>query len=302
MDALSHALIAVIIFLAAGSTSSLIPFAVIGAVIVDADIFFRIISDRVPELYIFTHGGFAHSIPGAVAVSGLGTSGILLAVLAGAVPAGVLSIPLPLAFFAILAGAGIHLGIDALAYPGIPLLYPLSDSKVTLGILPGPSIFLFITTSAILVARALGQINTPGALAFASAVFILFLVFRALLFLFARQKLPEGRRVPLPNPLHWIIIGENETSFLITRYSLSRGISGSETFEKYISTDIREAEKFQALPEVRRLKFHSYITVAEKTRSEFIFSDPLREKGYFLYPPDYTRWVIPGAPECRNPE
>ena len=170
----------------------LIPFAVIGAVIVDADIFFRIISDRVPELYIFTHGGFAHSIPGAVAVSALGTSGILLAVLAGAVPAWVLSIPLPLAFFAILAGAGIHLGIDALAYPGIPLLYPLSDSKVTFGILPGPSIFLFITTSGILITRALGQVNTPGALAVASAVVILFLVFRTLLFLFARQKLPGG--------------------------------------------------------------------------------------------------------------
>ena len=113
---------------------------------------------------------------------------------------------------------------------------------------------------------------------------------------------PEGRRIPLPNPLHWIIISENETSFLITRYFLSREISGFETIEKYINTDLREAEKFQELPEVRRLKFHSYITVAEKTRSEFIFSDPLREKGYFLYPPDYTRWVIPGNPECRNPE
>ena len=209
--------------------------------------------------------------------------------------------PLLLAFPAILAGAGIHLGIDALAYPGIPLLYPLSDSKVTFGILPGPSIFLFITTSGVLITRAFGYVNTSGALAFASAVFILFLVFRALLFLFARQKLPEGRRVPLPNPLHWIIIGENETSFLITRYSLFRGISGSETFEKYVNTDLCEAEKFQALPEIRRLKFHSYITIAEKTRSEFIFSDPLREKGYFLYPPDYKRWVIPGAPECRNP-
>jgi inner membrane protein len=300
VDALSHALIAVIIFLAAGSTSSLIPFAVIGAVIVDADIFFRIISDRVPELYFFTHGGFAHSIPGAVAVSALGTSGILLAVLAGAVPAWVLSIPPPLAFLAILAGAGIHLGVDALAYPGIPLLYPLSDRKVTFGILPGPSIFLFITTSGILITRALGQVNTPEALAFASAVFILFLVFRTLLFLFARQKLPEGRHVPLPNPLHWIIIRENETSYLITRFSLSRGISGSETFEKYKKTDPGEAGKFQALPEVRRLKFHSYITVAEKTRSEYIFSDPLREKGYFLYPPDYMRWVIPVTPECQN--
>jgi inner membrane protein len=296
VDALSHALITVIIFLAAGSTSSLLPFAIIGAVIVDADIFFRIISDKIPELYIFTHGGFTHSIPGAVAISVLGTTGILLVALTGVVPARVPSIPLPLGFFVILAGACIHLCIDALAYPGIPLLYPISDNKVTFGILPGPSIFLFITTSGILIIRALGQVNTSGALAFASAVFILFLLFRTLLFLFARQKLPEGRRVPLPNPLHWIIIRENETSFLITRYSLSGGISGSETFEKYINTDLCEAGKFQILPEVRRMKFHSYITITEKNRSEFIFSDPLREKGYFHYPPDYMRQVIPSTP------
>ena len=64
----------------------------------------------------------------------------MLAVLAGAVPAWVLSIPLPWHFLAIPAGAGIHLGIVALAYPGIPLPYPSSDSKVTFGI-PCPSKF-----------------------------------------------------------------------------------------------------------------------------------------------------------------
>lgn len=300
MDALSHALITVIIFLAAGSTSSFLPYAIIGGVIADADIFFRIISDKVPELYIFTHGGFAHSIPGAFVMSALATAGIQLVVLAGAIPAGALTLSLPLAFFAILAGAGIHLCIDALAYPGIPLLYPLSDRKVTVGILPGPSIFLFFTTGGMLIIWALGVVNIRAALAFTSSIFILFLLFRTVLFLFAAQKQPGGRHMPLPNPLHWVIINENETSFFITRYSLSGGISGSETFEKYINTDISEAGKFHVLPEVRRVKFHSYITVAEKIRSEFIFSDPLREKGYFLYPPEYMRWVIP-FPEMPAP-
>jgi inner membrane protein len=105
--------------------------------------------------------------------------------------------------------------------------------------------------------------------------------------------------VPLPNPLQWIIIDEDETSVSATRYSLHGGISGRERFEKYTNTDPSEIEMFLALPEVRRLKFHSYIMVTEKTRSEFLFSDPLREKGYFGYPPDYRRWAIPIIP--RNP-
>ncbi|MCK9592621.1 MAG: metal-dependent hydrolase [Methanoregula sp.] len=296
MDVLSHALITVTIFLAAGSSSSLLPFAIVGAVIADADIFFRIISDKSPALYMFTHGGFAHSIPGAFVMSALATAGIQLAVLAGAIPAGALAILLPQAFFVILAGALIHICIDALAYPGIPVLYPLSDRKITAGILPGPSIVLFITSTGILIAWAFGRLNTPTALTVATVIVILFLTSRTVLFLGIRQKQPRGRCVPLPNPLQWLIIGENKTSFIITRYSLSGGTSGTETFEKYTNTNMSETEKFLALPEVRRLKFHSYISVVEKTRSGFIFSDPLREKGYFFYPPDYRHLVIPVTP------
>jgi inner membrane protein len=131
------------------------------------------------------------------------------------------------------------------------------------------------------------------ALTVVTAIVILFLTSRTVLFLVIRQKQPRGRCVPLPNPLQWIIIEENKTSFSITRYSLTGGISGTETFEKYKNTDMSETEKFLALPEIRRLKFHSYITVVEKIRSGYLFSDPLREKGYFFYPPVYRRWVIP---------
>ena len=301
MDALSHAIITVIFFLTAGSSSSLLPFAIIGAVIADADIFFRIISDKSPALFIFTHGGFAHSISGAVVMSALATAGTQLAVLAGAIPAGALAIPLPLAFFVTLAGALIHICIDALAYPGIPVLYPVSDRKVTVGILPGPSVLLFITSASILIMWASGRLNTPLALTVVTVIFILFLTARTVLFLVMRQKHQRGRCVPLPNPLRWIIIEENKTSYSITRYSLSGGVSGTETFEKYINTDMSETEKFLAMPEIRRLKFHSYITVVEKSRSEFIFSDPLREKGYFFYPPVFRRWVIPVTPVLPTP-
>jgi inner membrane protein len=293
VDVLSHALIIVILFLAAGIATSLLPFAIIGAVIIDADILFGAISDRSPALYIFTHGGFSHSIVGSVFISGLAIAGIQLAFLAGAIPAGNLTVAPATAFFVILAGALIHLGIDALAYPGIPLLHPVADKKVTAGILPGPSILLFITTGSIMVAWIAGWVSTSLSLGIALAIIILFLGFRIILFLVIHIRQPGRRCVPLPNPLQWIILDEDETSVSATRFSLLHGASGHESFAKYINTNPSETGPFLKRPELRRLKFNSYTTVAEKTRSEFIFSDPLREHGYFRYPFGYRRWVIP---------
>ena len=292
MDALSHALVTATLFLAAGGPSSLLPFAIIGAVILDADIFFMILSDRSSALYLFIHGGIAHSVPGAVVMSALAAAGIWLATLPGAVPVWVVTISMLPGFLVLLAGSLVHLFIDVLAYPGIPVLYPLSERKITLGILPGPSILLFITTSSVLIALALGRVSISLALAIATSIVVLFLVFRSVMVLAVRRKQPRGRHIPLPNPLQWIIINEDENTVSVSRYSLSGGIYSTEPFEKYTNTDLHETEQFLSLPEIRRLKFHSYSTVVEKTRSGFIFSDPLREKGYFLYPPNYRRWVI----------
>ncbi len=297
MDALSHALVIVILFLAAGGAPPLLPFAIVGAVIVDADIVFGLFSGRSPALYMFTHGGFAHSITGSAVMSGVAIAGIQLAVLAGALPSHAAGISLLLSFPVVLAGALIHLGIDALAYPGIPLLYPLSDRKMTAGILPGPSILLFITTGSVVVSWFAGWVAIFTAVWTAAAVLVLFLGLRAGVFLVVRSRQLRGRCVPTANPLQWIIIDEETTSVSVARYFLMRGISGQERFRKYTNTDSSETEPFLSLPEVRRLKFHSYAMVAEKTGSEFIFSDPLREHGYFRYPPDYRRLVIPIAPD-----
>ena len=297
MDVLSHALVTATLFLALGSPSSLIPFAIIGAVILDADLFFMILSDKSPALYLFTHGGVAHSIPGAVGMSALAAAGILLASLLGVIPASMVTIPMFTGFLVLLAGSLVHLGIDALAYPGIPVFYPLSERKITAGVLPGPSILLFTTTGSALLVLALGRVSTSLALTIATTVVIFFLAFRTVLVLAVRHTQPRGRLVPLPNPLQWIIINEDENTVSVSRYSILGGIDGTETFDKYTNTDLHETEHFHSLPEIRRLKFHSYTTVVEKTRSGFIFSDPLREKGYFRYPPGYRRWEIPRIPE-----
>jgi len=85
VDALSHALIALILFSATGLTL-LLPFAILGAVIMDADIFFSFISDSDPLLYLFTHGGIAHSLAGALVLSVLAYVATVLIALAGIVP------------------------------------------------------------------------------------------------------------------------------------------------------------------------------------------------------------------------
>ena len=141
VDALSHALIVLILFSATGLTP-LLPFAILGAVIMDVDIFFPFISDTNPSLYLFTHGGITHSLAGALVLSVLAC---LVTILIAS--AGIISLPAlegygVYGFAAVLCGALAHLAIDVLACPGIPLLAPFADRKYTLGILPGPSILL----------------------------------------------------------------------------------------------------------------------------------------------------------------
>ncbi len=85
MDALSHALIVCILFSVTGLTP-LLPFAILGAVIMDADIFFSLISDTNPSLYLFTHGGIAHSLAGAPVLSVLAYLAIVLIARAGIIP------------------------------------------------------------------------------------------------------------------------------------------------------------------------------------------------------------------------
>ena len=85
MDALSHSLVAWILFSAAGLTP-LLPFAILGTVIPDADIFFSFISDKIPSLYLFTHGGITHSLAGALVLSVLAYLAIILIALAGIIP------------------------------------------------------------------------------------------------------------------------------------------------------------------------------------------------------------------------
>lgn len=291
MDALSHALIVTILFSSTG-LSSLLPFAILGTVILDADIFFPIISDTTPSLYLFTHGGIAHSIFGAVVLSALAYLIIIGISIAGVIPSVLYPGSGIVAFAIILAGAFLHLSIDVLACPGIPILAPFSDTKYSAGILPGPSILLMGSAIAVLVFIISGRAPVLATLAVYAMVVIIYLVFRAAAFLFAAAILP-GRRVPTINPFRWLVITVNDTGYSVRYYSALRGFTNGEVFEKYLNTNPGEVKNYFNMPEVRRLVFNSYITIAERNGATLIISDPLREKGYIYYPPKFKRVRIP---------
>ena len=287
MDALSHALIAWILFSGTG-LSPLLPFAILGAVIMDADIFFSLISDTLPSLYLFTHGGIAHSLAGALVLSVLAYLTLVLIALAGIIPLPALAGYGAYGFAAILGGALSHLAIDVLACPGIPLFAPFVDRKYTLGILPGPSILLAGAALGVVVVTITQLLTFHQALTFYAWTVLLYLTVRLGSFLFAGVRLP-GRKIPGVNPLQWMAISEDDTYCTVRHYALFRGFSSESVFTKYKGTSDTEVKSALRFPEVRRLFFHSYCVTAERIGSVLILSDPLREKGYLYYPPHFKR-------------
>jgi inner membrane protein len=282
VDALSHALIAAIILIALGQPG-FIPFAVIGAVIPDADLFFPFISDRSPRLYLFTHGGIAHSISGAVALSVLAIFGIALIRATGYIPDWIFAGYGIAAFLILLSAALLHLLIDFLACPGIPLLAPFSDRKYTSGILPGPSLLVMAASAGTLVLIAAGGVPIITTLSLYAGIVLLYLAIRACAFLYVRAMVP-GWKVPTINPFRWLVITEDDAAFTVRYYTIFYGFSGGDVIEKFRNTDAREVEPYLDLDEVRRLAFYSWIMAAERDNATLVFSDPLRGKGYVWYP------------------
>jgi inner membrane protein len=292
VDSLTHALVAAILAYALGFPQ-LLPFVVIGAVIIDTDVLFSLISDRHPPLYLFTHGGIAHSLAGAVVMSVLAFVGIALAVLAGLIDPAILVRAGPSGFAAVLAGAFLHIGLDLPACPGIPLLAPASDRKYGLCILPGPSLLLMATSLVFLIWMALGVVALAGGM-FAYAVILgAFLSVRVVAYLVAHTNIRgAGRAVPAINPLRWLVIGGTADVWTVRDYRIGVGICDPVVYPKFRNTDPDEVAPYLALPEVQRLRYHSYIVTAEKEGDAITFSDPLRVSGRIFYPPHFRSIVI----------
>jgi len=289
VDSLTHALVAAILAYALG-LPQLLPFVVLGAVIIDTDILFSLFSRHHPSLYLFIHGGIAHSLAGAVVMSILAYAGIVLATLTGFVnPALVWGIG-PSGSAAVLAGAFLHLAMDLPATPGIPLLAPASDRKFAFFVLPGPSILLMAVSLFYVIWMALGVVTLAEGMVVYAAIFCAFLLVRITAFLASRPALCDAVwAIPQINPLRWLALYDTGAAWAAQEYRIGSGFSGSTVYPKFTNISGNEVAPYLVQPEVRRLRYHSYIVTAERDGNAITFSDPLRVSGRIFYPPHYKQ-------------
>lgn len=295
MDSLTHGLVAAILAYVLGFPQ-LVPFVVIGAVIIDADVLFALISDRHPSLYLFVHGGIAHSFLGVVVMSALAYAGISLATFAGFVN--------PVVSFgagaaggcAILAGAFLHIAMDLPATPGIPLFAPKSDKKYALFILPGPSVLLMAVSLFFLAGMALGVVTLAGGMIAYAAILVAFLLVRFVAFLVSRPAVRGNLWViPQVNPLRWLLISDSGDAWTVRDYRIGLGMTEPVTWPKFSGIDAQGVAPYLTAPEVRRLQYTSYVVTAKKEGECLILADPVRESGRLFYPPHFKQVRIATA-------
>ena len=287
MDSLTHALVASIVFAVIGHPE-LVPFAVLGAICPDADFIFQRFSDRDPKLYIFTHGGITHSIIGALTTSAASAvSGLVAAAALG------YSASVPLAFVAAAAGVLTHIGLDFLAYPGIPLLWPATDKKYTLGIAAGPTPYLLVASMVYGAFLLNGKASLDDPWIYAGFFFLVMAV-AAVLKVRVNAK-AKGMAIPGFNPLKWLIVADEPASYRVSGYHLLRGRTPAVEFVKLDGVSPEEAGNLMTIPEVKRMRYHSYIVTVNRNGGSVVFSDPLREQGYLWYPPYFKRFAVPSV-------
>jgi inner membrane protein len=288
VDSLTHGLLAFYLLSALGLPGIFLLPVIIGAVLPDIDILFRRFSDRNPRYFIFTHGGFTHSITGVVVMAALLTTTAGLMDLLG-LPVPQLGYTL---FFAFLAGSLVHVILDLLAYPGIPVLYPFSPRKYTLGIFPGPSLFLFAVTVGFL-ALVLAGIQSLASPAIYLVIVVGCIAFRTVMK--AGVALTKrGITVPRINPFDWLIIRESDGAYTLESYRAMGSTTPLDLFPKYQHTTSEEIAPLLNRPEVQRHRYYSYISVAmRRDDGTVVFLDPLRKGKYVWYPPEYVSIEVP---------
>lgn len=292
MDSLTHALLA-FLALPASLPSPCLFGVLLGAIIPDIDILFRRLSDPHPSLYILTHGGFSHSLAGGAAIAVLAWIAIGLGSIAG-VPLPWEEIPAWL-FIAVFAGICTHLLLDLLAFPGIPLLFPFSARKFTLGIFPGPSIVLM--GASVILAGLIASGSAPASLPSAYAKFCIgFVILSGGIAAYVRLH-TRGRVIPTFHPLKWLVVRDEEASFVVERYDLIGGrCTHLSAYRKLEGVEERELLAAEDRPEVIRHRYYSYAVTASRVEGGILLRDPLRAEGILFYPPSYREVLIPGSP------
>jgi inner membrane protein len=289
VDVLTHG-ITVSLLLVGLHAGAVLFSGILGSIAPDLDVLLTFISRRHPRWYMLIHGGVTHSLVGGCLASLL-AFGIALAIAAhvpflreGGI---VLSAG---ALLALLAGTLLHLFLDLLAYPGIPLRYPLSDRKYTLGIFPGPSLFLFGLSVFFLVPFFPGVIG-PAAFGLYAGVFLLFLFSCTGLKVLVSSRV-SGTTIPTRHPLRWLVLTDTGGRYRVSRYHLLRGFGDEKEYAKYDGVTSDEVSRYLALPELKRLYYHSYIVTVRREGQTLVFRDPLRDERIIFYPPYYAKVAV----------
>lgn len=290
MDSFTHAFIASLPLFALGM-AYLVPFAVLGAVIPDIDVFFEVLPDDNPSSYIFSHGGITHSLAGAVGISLIAFAVVLALSRFLTIGGGISLNASGLVLLAIMGGAILHVFLDYLAYPGIPLLYPFSTEKMTVGIFAGPNPILLLLSVILLVLILINKSGNQQIMAYVVLVMVVILLSAGMKCYVSSQT--DGETVPGMNPLHWTIIREDDVSYTIQTYHLFDGVTDEKRYEKYTNITPGEVSRYWNIPEVQRLRYYSYITTIERNEDGITFRDPLRESGVFLYPTKHVTCSMP---------
>ncbi len=289
MDIFTHA-VAISMFLYATGYTVFIPFGVLGAVIIDIDMAFFFLPRKYPSLYLLHHAGFSHSFFGATILSVIAFLTSLALYSRGWLPGtfpGGLHIP---ALAVTFAGAYLHLFLDWLAAPGLPLLYPLTEKRFGLAMTPMPLYFLL----TLLALGILGMVFFQGLTAVWVEVYGA--IFAGIILVSATMKWLVYRSVPGRSyytfqPFKWVIIREGNLSYTVTVYHTFRGVIRKLRYEKYRNITPEEANSYHT-PEVRRQRYFSYVVVVEKRGNEIFFHDPVREQGFLSYPPWYPSVMV----------
>lgn len=291
MDTFTHALSVLVIF-SIPPDGNILPFAILGAIIPDVDVVYGAISRGNPDLYLLTHGGFTHSIAGSLFTSVLAflvAAGISLS---GVVPWIRPDLFGPTALACMLAGTLLHVGEDFLAYPGIPLLYPVTERKFTAGIFPGPSLVLFGVSLMFVTWAAIGLVG-PAALGFYAVIFFGFIGLSAAVKGYMALAHP-GQTIPTFNPLRWLLLETDDRRIILKEYRFLRGITAILTMDRFRGTSAQDVARYRDLPQVRQHRYFSYLSVAEKNGGTLTLRDPLREQGIIPYPPYAMTVSLPG--------
>ena len=259
----------------------LIPFGILGAVIPDLDILFYLVSSKRPHLYMFIHGGLAHSLSGAAAIAII-AYGILYVLIRTIEYFFHITLPVTftlLALIAVIAGAMTHVALDFLASPGIPLFWPWKETRYTPGIFAGPSpIMIFISLGFIILYIA-GLIPVSGLKIYGS-LFLAYLAISVMIRIAATLKI-KGKTHPTINPLKWRVIEKENNSWSLKFVDLLTGRdTGNRTWPALQGVTEEDIARISDIPEVRRVRYHSAFTIAyRRDNGDIVIGDPSRVEG-----------------------